>query len=764
MKESWPAAGPSVAPFALLRIAALPLGVLDAVAPPEIAAAIDAAVTAAETMESLRVDLEGALHDMVPLLGRACRGDAITLRRNIHNGLLPTKGAWWGEGLNETTRQKLNSWQQAAIHHRDGLARAEQLVTQEGQGGCRARLQDVAQTKQFRHAVALASPDLLDAIDRRWSPRTERALLTYLMRAAAKTSPFGAFMRHHVVALDGQAALRFGEIVTRRGDDRGLVSSLHRAALGCCGDAAHARLRRNQTLHFDGVHATGLVTELQWLVGRAWRAERYARFRMLPPVWRALGQLSDSFSLTDLWSALKGEGVGTAQICSVAERLLQAGVVEVSPLCDAHEERPLQVYLRTLEGCASESASVLRLALTETSENPAAFGRAWSAVSPAPPPRLQIVPEDAVVTAGGSMSAEVAALVHELACQLRPRLRYRVETARLIANFVERFGHGGRCDSVLKFFVDVFPAVVGQPWEQPAPANVPRHVRIPMSALVQVADSRLVINRVYSGAAWLAGRYATRDDPPGVLRALLENWLAHVAAPYEPVCFVFSGDCNPLQAVPRLTARTIRWPGEAAREPCIDLASLAIVHEHASNSLLLVDGDGRRIIPFYLGGTFPTAASGPKFLLTTLASPFIFVPPSSFPPPGEDVRHVPAVEHRNIVWQREMWWMSTDRLRALWLAERGARRLYHTARDRRALGMPPVVYAQPYAKQPRRNAVTSKPLWVDTRSSLSLDLLERLCVGADAVSLAVALPDRVSASIKIDGRAHTSELMVEFVV
>jgi hypothetical protein len=754
------AAASRVADFALLRVAVLPLDVLTAMAPPQTSLAIEAAATAAETMEQHREELENALHGVIPRLDRDQRRQAIALRRLIHQGAAPAKNEWRGEELDPATRNSLQTWLGAASRLRSLLATAENLLPRELEEWCSARLREATSSDEFRRGLALASADLSEALGRPWSDRVTRGLFAYVMRAAAKTSPFGAFMHHALVTLDGCKPLQFGALLVRRSVDRGAIAALHRAALGCCGDPAHAQLRRNVTLSFDGTHAAGLVTDMQTVAGRLWRGERPARFRMMPQVWRALENLRPRFSLVDLRAALEAQEVAAAQAESGALRLLQSGVVEVVPLCDPHEERPQDVYFDILQRCASATAAVVRECLTDLPGQPATFRRAWATVTSERSPEVNVVMEDAVIARAGSLPRETAELLDELSRQLRRVVRYRPEALHLADAFLERFGPTGRCRDVVGFFVDSFSRT---PRPHAGDASVPDNVIVPVTAFVQMAGARLVINQLHGGAAWLAARYAGLDAA-GDLRASLQRRLTELAAPHEPVSVTFSGDCNPLQSMPRLTSRSIRWPGEVSGAPFLDIDDLSLVFDPLARSLRLLDRDGRTIVPFYLGGTVPSAASGPKFLLSVLAQPFIVRSPF-LPRIVQDIEHFTTLEERGIVWRRETWCMSADRLRRRWFAPSGARRLYEIERDRRALGMARVLYATPLLPElVPGDASGHKPLWIDTRNSLSIDLLDRSCRRAEAVALSVAFPDADTTAVRIDGRPHAAEIMVELTV
>src|SRR6267143_3462891 len=79
--------GVCLAPFALLRIAAVPYRSLRSLAPPKTTSLIRHTLNARQTMEHLRPLLENLLYRAIPAIGdRKTRGAALQLCRDVHNG------------------------------------------------------------------------------------------------------------------------------------------------------------------------------------------------------------------------------------------------------------------------------------------------------------------------------------------------------------------------------------------------------------------------------------------------------------------------------------------------------------------------------------------------------------------------------------------------------------------------------------------------------------------------------------------------------
>ena len=115
--------------------------------------------------------------------------------------------------------------------------------------------------------------------------------------------------------------------------------------------------------------------------------------------------------------------------------------------------------------------------------------------------------------------------------------------------------------------------------------------RIAVTVLVQftatseadLADGRasVVLNGVYPGCGSLSARHAFGDSAyHRRLRRVLREWLVSIHAPAEPIDIVLSGDCNSLQAHPRLTRRVLAWP----IEPCNDVEAVTISFERLATS------------------------------------------------------------------------------------------------------------------------------------------------------------------------------------
>ncbi|MEU9036649.1 lantibiotic dehydratase [Streptomyces sp. NPDC048352] len=198
----------------MLRVAGLPLAAADALRCAD-TGRWAADVLAAE--DALRADaqwLSEALHRAVGATdpepggpGAAHRRELLRLRRQIHNGRVPSDpGAALRavEGLGEAAGGRLALWLERSGELEKLLAEGEPLLAADlGRG--RAALRELLEDDRLRHGLLLASPVLEGQLDAYTAAtagggepggrarKAERSVLSYLYRTACKTSPFSTF-------------------------------------------------------------------------------------------------------------------------------------------------------------------------------------------------------------------------------------------------------------------------------------------------------------------------------------------------------------------------------------------------------------------------------------------------------------------------------------------------------------------------------------------------------------------------------------------
>ena len=325
----------------------------------------------------------------------------------------------------------------------------------------------------------------------------------------------------------------------------------------------------------------------------------------------------------------------------------------------------------------------------------------------------------------------------------------------LLNHFRELYGTAGRCLDVQGFLYSA-SSVVNQleSSSAPVPTNANRPA-VPVTVFIQVLegsslssldDAVAVLNRAYSGCGWLSARHATGNEPFHVaLRKSLRSWLVTLAAPAEPVDLLLSADCNPLQAHPRLTERILVLPSEpSGGDGSLALRDTWLRCNEKSGQLEMLHGQ-TIIAPVYLGSTVPNPALGPMYWLTVLASPYRLRAPGGPMPRDEivpDVRYSPRRKVGLVVVERATWLISTERLRRVWFGRKGARRTADVAIDCAKLGIPRVSFVRAANSGNRPQPQERKPMWIDSRNPLMLDLLGALLPTSESLVVTEALPER----------------------
>ena len=378
--------------------------------------------------------------------------------------------------------------------------------------------------------------------------------------------------------------------------------------------------------------------------------------------------------------------------------------------------------------------------------------------------------------------------LHDLGDFLSTQVIYSPFYIRLRDAFVQQYGPGGVCDDAVGFLLRASERLVDIPefgarLVESAVVPAPVGAEVPVTAHVQIAAGaggppRMIANRVFEGAGWLAARYTAAEGvEPARLRAGLATWLERLSPGSEPVDVVLGGHCSDLQAHAILTRRVLRWPGEQLiLDPAriIEAASLRLRHDPGTNLIAVEDAAGMPLTLFYLGATFPSPIWGVRYALSILTQPYLLARPQHAPPAVRDLDGVtaePMQAHGQLVLRRRTWWVSTRYLERAWLTGSAAERLCAVRRDAERHGVPNAVFAQRYVAPERSSLVPQdildanrKPQWIDLGSPFWLAMLERIAKGAEWVSLTEPLPGPGDLWLRLAGERHVSELHIEMVV
>jgi hypothetical protein len=724
--------------------------------------------------------------------------------------------------LDDPMKQAFRVWRETEAALRVTIDEAERVFAAELQTKLRAGLRMSLQDPLFRNALSLASPGVARHAlrEKDWPTKPEpdnfeRSLLGYLMRAAAKTSPFSSFMATTAVELDLAAGADRPKLepghagcVTRL--NRGVVARLLRAVLRQAARDDAVPLRVNPTLQKIGPQRfRALCGRDVVLLGRPWREQRRAQFQL----HAKLGEVLLGAPADDRWSGwlrrFQAAGIAADQTESLLGKLVDRDLLTLPAQLDAFCADPEAELLRVAATVATPRLEPALAPLRELVGIAAGLSggeqrdpeRGAGQIREAEAASMSLLEAESAEffqniiledcwTGGvsGRLGGELLAPLADLQDFLSTQIEMSPHYCRLRQQFVERFGIGGRCDDVVDFLVHAGDRLVdvteyGSRIREDEAALPPAGAAIAVTAQLQIAvdpsgrrPPLAIVNKVFDRPAWLAARFASmqsHEEDRNFLREALSDWLDRIAAPAEPVDLPINGGCNDLQTHPRLTRRVLAWPGEPLAIPegdRIHPEELRLVDNPETGLLDLFDGGRRPISLLYLGSTFPTTSWGIPYALSILTQPLRLIRPS-FPPPRTDGEFVfvPRITRGRVILRRAVWWVRTDYLKCAWFAQIGPARLRNVHRECRRHGLPETFFAQRITRdRDDGNTITAdaldgsrKPLWVDTRNPFCLSLLQRLTEKSPWISLTEPLPSHNENWLEVGGQSHVCELQVE---
>ncbi len=208
-----------IAPFGVVRAGGISSQQLEPLQLELTVGLLQTAFAAQSAMERLAPAIEEALYVLVPLAGedKELRRCILAVKRNVHNGrswpqmtsdIATVAANLTDTGQPPTARLQLAEWQGLVVSREAALAEAATRYSQELGQASRA-LNRSLNNPILQQGLALASPDLLEELgrakkngrgeDERVGSKLVRSGLSYVTRAAMKTSPFSTFTRMGVV-------------------------------------------------------------------------------------------------------------------------------------------------------------------------------------------------------------------------------------------------------------------------------------------------------------------------------------------------------------------------------------------------------------------------------------------------------------------------------------------------------------------------------------------------------------------------------------
>ncbi|HEY8938947.1 MAG TPA: lantibiotic dehydratase, partial [Cellvibrio sp.] len=733
-------------------MATIPYSALNALRLPDTECLIDCILQAENIIEQNRPILEDTMFALVSRLEEetGLRRLVLKLKRQIHSGSI---GKFEEESLDLIDdhlkggeRESYRVWREALRQLNQASLSAAISFEQEISEKVRPALRAPLAENLFRSALALASAGVLYNAERELHlpskpdpDRFERSLFGYLMRAAAKTSPFSSFMALSAIAVDINThhtppRVLDNNVRRRVRLNRGVVARLHRAIACTPAVGEKMPLLLNPTFKSIGASRYRALCERNvMLLGRPWREQRRAQFQLHSSVGNAVLQQADTKSKQEWQQHFIDSGVNSDQVGALLDKLLERDVISPARFSDAFDSSPEKSLLEFLDKiecqrldrpkeliakmhqlgeyvAANEGIERVR-AVAEIEELEREFF-SYLEMPPQEPFQNMILEDCWATNVQGTLGSNLLSPISDLQSFLNTQVEVSPLYARLVDYFIEEYGVGGRCEDLTEFLVKYGDKLIERPEygnavQQGAARIAPKGATLGVTAQFDVAFDEnskplIVVNKVYDQFGWLTARFAFGEEKGQVfLRESLRQWLQKVCGHREPVDFIVNGDCNDLQSHPRLTDRVLQWHGEPVTENHSGIISpneLRLYHDTTNNMLELTDSTGKSINLVYLGSTLPTPSWGIPYALSILTQPYRLMRPGFIPPTDsstyEEVVFTPRLQQGSLVLSRAVWWVRSDYLLRTWFSENGLARMIAVERERRRLNLPRLLFAQ----------------------------------------------------------------------
>lgn len=496
---------PSIAPFSVVRIGGVSAHHLEPLLLKHTSASIANALYAEERMQDFVTPLEDALYRLVPLVGeqKELRRRILAVKRNVHNLRV------WESAIQDVELVApamgedgilLREWFRLA-QMREAALQAAAVAYEEELGAANAMIARGVADEYIQQGLALASPDLLKELQRpiaeeEWRPTSKlaRSSLSYLMRAALKTSPLSTFTHIGIanfVSPDDTTAVKQAHLVQQ---DTGCDEKLHRVVclVRMLPTALLTLIARNPVLapllYFEpnkGItRSAGEPDKLRVLsnqyyitgnfAGRGEATVDHVIRRGVAPNFLAFLESGRRVTYQELLALLpvgRKEKEPHQRMLQLLEKQLFRPVApftrrDEQPLLELAKvlERgthplatSLAVQMRALQQAADANKGASgceRLQLLESIREHAA-GLFTQLGIPAPDwLKNNLLYEDVEYRGSITIPSQVQADLTHVAHILRPRMKRMRLYDYLYQDFVQRFGPGGEANDILGFFTD----------------------------------------------------------------------------------------------------------------------------------------------------------------------------------------------------------------------------------------------------------------------------------------------------------------------
>lgn len=636
----------------LCREASLPYAILNAQIDQKTAAASHEAIALQKAMEIVGAQVADHLFSIVSTLPSDARRQTLALKRKIF-AFDPAADLPIVERLAAELALDLPAFLTWVGHARE-LA-ALWIATESGYADRQAERADAAiraafAEADFRNGLALTSQGMLDRfadLDRggKKARHARLKLLNFVVRSANKSALLNRLARAALVTSDGFRTTTPHDEV--RPSVERLRAAFERMPLSL------RRYRLHGNIRWDG-NVSAFLGSRALRIGAA--RNYVERIIQLSPaeanVVRNLPVARD-FSGTDLLEALSASGVPAAEAQALVTRLTASGLLVLqSPSGLAETNAALAVEVNALDRPdIAEAIAALSAPRTDDTQRLIQRSRDFDAklnngVEEGARPQVGNdtnslyemawrpfpVPDATISAVCERLDGD---FFEALAGYLRPAPLY----ATLLANFIHRFGSGGRCTDLESWLGSVVLEGKGGTSHLLRGATLTGAVALTLYvALLKDADGQahLHLQVVHSRGGWQLPRFAFGDSVSShKLKMILASDLSAFAAPSRAISLMADSDILNIQANPPLFDSQLLCENQAtgAFQP-IRISNLSLCHNELSN-MLEFEIDGQRVRPIYGGGMVPAPQLGMPYMLALIADPFRFQP---FMPPLDPPR------------------------------------------------------------------------------------------------------------------------------
>lgn len=679
---------PSLSTAIIAREACLRYDVLEALIDDEIETAREKIARLQEDLATAGEPLVDHLFAIIPALPGPQRRKALALKRAIF-GLKPNENLTKFDAIAKLLHldeEQWQTWLELAQTFCEIWQLADQSFEDRMNAAVDQTIRQALSVDDFRNGLVLTSPGVLDRVpdlDRggKKARHARNKLVNFVVRSANKSALLNRLARANLITANGfrttedcNEAKPSAELLRRFFSD--LPDELtHYRFHG------HVRWDGNVCL-FCGSHSVRAGSPRRYV-------ERVLNFSQGEADLLKELQKQSEFTKADVLEHLNGLGLSDDNAMQFLRRIYQAGLVTLTcPSGTARSNRDLASEIAEL-GHPEFAAQIKTLLLENSGDTDALLKRSRALLSSVSDPQSSPAPARASgasdISAGDVLyetawrSFDVPAeaidfvretLNHDFFEQLANHIRPDPTYVSLLADFIHKFGEGGRCGDIDSWLSKV--VIEGKGGQSPLLAGQSIEQSVQMTLFVSILDRglsrepQLFLHAAHANAGWQMARFSYGENASSErLRQAVAQDICDTVSPATPVSLLADSDVLSIQANPPLFDDVIASENQSVgKRKVLRPSQFELQHDPHSNTINFMLG-GRLVRPVYTGGMIPPAHRGLPYMLTKLSEPFSamsFLPPLD-PPECEEVTRIEARFVGPVMVARGLTWVPAKMLR-----------------------------------------------------------------------------------------------------